>query len=223
MKGVLDISQPGGQQILYNFVNWKLSGHEPIPPIGGVEHYNSRPSLFKVVSLDAFRSAAKKIAPVACGKMSQEDFDTLLRSLGHLQNKKKLQAEMKKHRRENPCNGSNINAPFPIKVDESMINTSIDLLNRYTAAGRRLLMDFVDCDKTGFDPTFKVGNAKHWRSRPEYQQVSRYAFRSQAVKIAKDVRYHVPNAEEMEKIFDEVLKEIANREKQKKKLHSSDN
>ena len=207
---------------MYDFVNWRLSGHKPIPPIGGVEHYSSCPGLFQVVSLDTFRSTAKKIVPVAFGKMSQEDFAGLLCSLGNLKNSKQLQAQMKKHRRKNPCNGSKINPPFPIRVDESMTNTSIDLLNRYTEAGRRLLMDFVDCDNTGFDPVFHVGRAAHWRSRPEYQKVSKHAFRSQAVMMAKDVRCYVPSAHKMEKMFDEVMEEIADIEKQTQKLRSSD-
>ena len=35
MVGQMDISTPAGQQMLYDYVNWQLTGHKPIPGFGG--------------------------------------------------------------------------------------------------------------------------------------------------------------------------------------------
>ena len=218
MVGQLDISTPGGQQILYDFVNWRISGHRPIPPIGSKEYWNSRPNLFHVLEEGGFRTAAKKIAPVAVGKMKQEDFDMLI---GILQGKKHklLRAKLRKDRHENPCDGLEIKPPFPFaSIPETVQEVkAINWLNRNNPAGRQLMLDFVNHRKTGFHPTDRVGRVEHWKSRPEYQKVSKHAFRSAAIKIAKDVARHLPDEVEMAKIFEDAC-QAAN---QRKKLRSS--
>jgi hypothetical protein len=220
----MDISTPGGQQVLYDFVNWRISGHKPVPPIGNVDYWNSRPKLFHVLTAPAFREAAKKIAPLAVGKMSQLDFDLLLGTLEGRANKS-LRALLRKQRAENPCDGSEIKPPFPFT--ESNIKAICDMakgnqggkprinaLNRYTPAGRRLLMDFVDCHSTGFYPTVDVGRVEHYNFREEYRNgTSASAFRLQAKKIARDVAQHVPDDEGFAKLLEEAEQEAAQRKK----------
>ena len=222
MVGLLSIETPGGQQILWDFVNWRYTGHKPIRPIGGVSHYNSRPNLFHVVSDGAFRSACKKIAPVALGKMTEEDFNYLLGTF-HEDCNKKLRAVLRMWRHDNPCNGVPINAPHMEKKVQRSGNLTIALLDKHTTAGRQLLLDYIECDKTGFHPDKKVGCVKHYRSRPEYQQrgMTASAFRSQAKKIAKDVLAYVPDNNEMEAILEESYQTYYREIKRKKSLRSN--
>ena len=65
-------------QLLYEYVNWRISSHEPIPPIGNVAHYNSKKFYMENVKHSEFNTAAKRMAEKAAGKMSQEDFHMLL-------------------------------------------------------------------------------------------------------------------------------------------------
>ena len=221
MPGLLDINTPGGQQILYDFVNWRVSGRKPVTPISNT-FWNSRPSLYHVLTEKAFLDAAKKIAPVALGKMSNLEFNLLLGTLEG-RNNKELWAQLCKEREENPCDGSKIQPPFPYTKEDfkrlhvSDKEPSIAPLNRYTFAGRRLLMDFVDSNEKLFHPTIEVGNVHQWRHRPEYQKVTRSVFQSAALKIAKDVAYHVPDEVRMSEIFDEVRQDL----NQKAKLRSN--
>ena len=130
MVSKMDISTPVGQQLLYNFVHWHLTGRKPIPGYYGVASYNSRQDIFRNVTISVFRAAAKKIAPIAVGKMPQEDFDMLF-CLLERRNNKQLRKELKKQREENPCDGSEIKAPFP--VDKTIIKgADIDKFNVYT-------------------------------------------------------------------------------------------
>ena len=207
MVSALDISTPGGQQILYDLVNWRISGHKPLAPHGNVDFYNSRPNVFHVVAQPTFRTAAQLIAPVAVGKMSEDDFHCLVCILSEPKHEK-LVKELCETRAANPCDGSPINPPFPFACGlKSREPGAIDKLNRYTKTGRRLLMDLVDHERTGFHPTEEVGNVRHWRSRKEFQVATQDAFRSQALKMAKDVRHYMPNKKEMEKIIKEALQE----------------
>ena len=220
----LNIHTPGGQQILYDLVNWRVSGHKPIPPIGNKDYWNSRPKLFHVVTEGAFRGAAQKIAPVAVGKMTEIDFHMLLRIVNG-KKEKANRALLRMWRDQNPCDGSKINPPCPFTEEQfgTLVGEStgsevqIDRLNRYTPAGRRLLMDFVGNDSQLFHPTYKVGNVDQWRHRPEYQQVTRSQFRSAALSIAKDVSHYIPDEVQMTAIFDEAIEEV----RYKQKLRSS--
>ena len=227
MPGLLDINTPGGQQILYDFVNWHISGQLPVAPIGNVDYYNTYPKLFHVLEAGSFRTAAQKIAPIAIGAMSDHIFNMLL---GRLEGRSKrdLRKLLKKIRKENYCVGLEIKPPCPHRHDyfdafeesgksNDSGETKIDALNRYTRAGRRLMMDFIDHENTGFHPTVKPGCVEHYLFRKEYSQhTSKSAFRSQAMKIAKDVACHAPDANAMRKIFEDVRLDFA----QPKKLRS---
>ena len=177
-----------------------------------------------MITKKLFLEAAKKIAPVAIGKMSQLDFNLLLGTLEGRKNKE-LRAQLCKERAENPCDGSKIQPPFPFTEEDfkrlheppNDEGSVLAPLNRYTPAGRRLLMDFVGNDKYLFHLTFEVGNVCRWNHRPEYKKVTRSVFRSAALKIAKDVAYHVPDEVRMSEIFEEVRQDL----NQKSKLRSS--
>ena len=74
MVGQMDISTPAGQQMLYDYVNWRLTGHKPIPGFGGASFRNLRQELYHAVTAGVFSNAAKKIAPVAVRKITHKDF-----------------------------------------------------------------------------------------------------------------------------------------------------
>ena len=74
MVGQMDISTPAGQQMLYDYVNWRLTGHKPIPGFGGASFRNSRRELYHAVIAGVFSNVARKIAPADVGKMTYEDF-----------------------------------------------------------------------------------------------------------------------------------------------------
>ena len=58
-----------GKQILSDFKNWKTTGFKPWGSgVGGVEHYRSR-QCYQVVSQQAFKSQAQKIAQIAKEQM----------------------------------------------------------------------------------------------------------------------------------------------------------
>ena len=196
-------------QLLYEFVNWRISGHEPVPPIGNVAHYNSK-RLYcgnKEFSHSSFRTAALKIAEKAAGKMSEEDFHMLLFTIPGDKRKEDRQ-NLCTWRRENPDDGLEIIPPFPFNLEElrQSIETPCDRINRYTPTGRRLLMDFVDYKNIGFDPKIEAGCVNHWRSREIYQTVSKSAFRHQARLIARDVICYIPDSIAMEKMFEEAVR-----------------
>ena len=166
-----------------------------------------------------FRTAAQKMAKKAAGKMSKEDFHMLLFTIPG-DKRKEARHNLCKWRRENPDDGVEINPPFPFNLEElrQKMETPCDKINRYTPAGRRLLMDLVDYEKTGFDPKIQAGCVEHWRSREIYQTVSKSAFCSQAKMMAKDVSYYTPDSVEMEKMFQEAVKRARESKAMKDKL-----
>ena len=99
MVGQIDISTPAGQQMLYDFMNWQLTGHKPIPGFGGVSFQNLRQELYHAVTAGVFSNAAKKIAPVAVGKMTEEDFHLLLCVLNGRENRD-LRRTLKQQRKD---------------------------------------------------------------------------------------------------------------------------
>ena len=222
MVSKMDISTPIGQQLLYDFVHWRLTGRKPIPGYYGVALHNSCQDIFRNVTISVFRAAAKKIAPIAVGKMPQEDFDMLL-CLLEGQNNKQLRKELKKQREENPCDGSEIKAPFP--VDRTIIKgADIDKFNVYTKVGRRILLDFIDHKNTGFSPKLHAGSAQHYRSRQEYIDAGTIdQFRWKAKVIARDVMRNVPCREKIAEIFQEAEEEVAQRKKARARRASAGN
>ena len=170
-----------------------------------------------------FGTAAKKIAPIALGKMNAQDFNMLLGMLNGEKNKR-LRALLRMWRDQNPCDGSKINPPFPYPKEmfdelcsKGQGDAKIDVINRYTPAGRMLLIDFINHKKSGFHPNDQAGCVDHWRSKPEYMKATKGQFRSQALKIAKDVKQYMPDDVELAKMFEESRAAC----KQKAKLRSS--
>jgi hypothetical protein len=66
----------GGKLILEDFQNWRKTGFKPWVKrgLGGVNHHQSR-VIYKTVSLNAFRSQARKIADIALEQMPTEDIE----------------------------------------------------------------------------------------------------------------------------------------------------
>jgi hypothetical protein len=66
----------GGKLILEDFKNWRKTGFKPWVKkgLGGSNHWKSR-RLYQSVSLNAFRSQAKKIADIAVEQMPAEDIE----------------------------------------------------------------------------------------------------------------------------------------------------
>ena len=221
MVGQMDISTPAGQQMLYDYVNWRLTGHKPIPGFGGASFRNSRQELYHAVTAGVFSNAAKKIAPVAVGKMTEEDFHLLLCVLDGRENRD-LRRTLKQQRKDNPCDGSEIRAPFPVER-QFLEGPDIDLLNVYTPSGRRLLLDFIDHENIGFHPAHEAGCDDHYRYRQEYvNAVTKDQFRSQAKKIAKVVLANVPCKEEMVEIFEAAERKVAQKQKAQSRMVSRD-
>lgn len=69
-----------------------------------------------------------------------------------------------------------------------------------TEGGRLLLHDLVNHKKTGFSPWGEnIGTKAHWKSRPQFQEVSYSAFRIQAQKMAEIARAQTPIHERPDK------------------------
>mmetsp|Transcript_123055 Transcript_123055/g.353544 ORF Transcript_123055/g.353544 Transcript_123055/m.353544 type:complete len:92 (+) Transcript_123055:47-322(+) len=69
MSPRISINTPVGQQILSDFKNWRITGFSPWGKnIGGVCHYKSSQA-YQIVSKNAFRSQAIKIAEIARKQM----------------------------------------------------------------------------------------------------------------------------------------------------------
>ena len=208
-------------QLLYEYVNWRISSHQPVPPIGNVAHYKSKSFYVDNVTHNQFTTAADKMAKKAAGKMSDEDFHMLLCTIPE-DKKKRARHNLRKWRRENPDDGVDINPPFPFNLEElrQAMETPCAKINRYTPAGRRLLMDFVDHETIGFDPKFQAGCVDHWRSREIYQTVSKDAFCSEAKMMSKDATFYTPDSIQMEEMFQEAVKRARMEEAMRNKLRS---
>ena len=202
MVGLLHISTVGGKQILWDYVNWRKTSWKPIDPIGSTPHWNSRKKLYHVLTQPAFSAACKAIAPIAIAMMSKEDFNYLLGRLTGKKNKDTRDG-LRETRKENKDKipkdiAAAISSMVPEPEFKTGSKTKIAALSKYTPAGRQLMIDFVNCKESGFDPAVKPGNVDHYKSRPEYQDgITKDAFTSQAKKIAKDVLALVPCDREM--------------------------
>ena len=84
-------------------------------------------------------------------------------------------------------------------------------------------MDYINHKSSGFHVNDRPGNVAHWKSRPEYQKVTKSQFWFQALKIAKDVKLHIPDDVEIAKMFEKAREDLKQQAKQKAKLRSSKN
>ena len=157
--------------------------------------------------------------------MKADDFNMLLDILVGPDNKL-IRATLQKWRKKNPCDGLAIKPPFPFSTKQfhdlcTNGQGKIDQVNRHTLVGRQILLDYIDHKSSGFHVNDRPGNVAHWKSRPEYQKVTKSQFWSQALEIAKDVKLHIPDDVEIAKMFEKAQQDIKQQAKQIAKLRSS--